>query len=380
MKIILINNLYKPYARGGAEKVVENIARGLLKQGDEVKIITTRPFFSRGPIFERETNIYYLRSFYYNLISIPKFLRFFWHILDIFWPGDFWRTWLILKREKPDLVISHNLKGIGLSARAAIKSLRIKHIHTLHDIQLLHPSGLMMYGEEKKIENFSSRIYAFLSKIFISSPDFIVSPSVWLMRLHEERGFFKKSKKYIIPNPIDLIIGNASQGNQKGDEINFLYVGQIENHKGISFLVESFEGINSGKLTIVGDGSILNKLKKDKGGNNIVFLGRKNKDEVAELMRRADCLIVPSLCYENSPTVIYEAFAVGLPVLASRLGGIGELLPAEYLFEAGNREDLLKKIEWFKENKNLVVQEATKNKKLVEELGTDNYIKKIINL
>lgn len=380
MKIILINNLYKPYARGGAEKVVENITRGLLDKGKEVKIITTRPFFSRGPIFEKETNIYYLRSFYYNLISMPKFLRFFWHILDIFWPGDFWRTWAILRREKPDLVISHNLKGVGLLARAAIKSLRIKHIHTLHDIQLLHPSGLMVYGEEEKIENFSSRIYAFLSKIFIGSPDFVVSPSAWLMRLHEERGFFKKSKKYIIPNPIDLIIGNISRDNQKGDGVDFLYVGQIENHKGISFLVESFENINSGKLTIVGDGSILNKLKKDKGGNNIVFLGRKNKDEVAELMRRADCLIVPSLCYENSPIVIYEAFASGLPVLASKLGGITELLAPEFLFEAGNSEDLANKINWFKENKILVAQEAVRNRRLVEELKTGNYIKKIINL
>jgi glycosyltransferase involved in cell wall biosynthesis len=58
---------------------------------------------------------------------------------------------------------------------------------------------------------------------------------------------------------------------------------------------------------------------------HVIFHGRKPKSEVAAFMRQADCLVLPSL-WENSPCVIIEAMASGLPVVASRVGGIPELV------------------------------------------------------
>jgi glycosyltransferase involved in cell wall biosynthesis len=95
----------------------------------------------------------------------------------------------------------------------------------------------------------------------------------------------------------------------------------------VRFLIETFREFLkddfSAELLVVGSGSQEQEIKEiSRECREIKILGKKNSAEVAELMLNADCLIVPSFCYENSPTVIYEAAASGLPVIASHLGGI----------------------------------------------------------
>ena len=66
-------------------------------------------------------------------------------------------------------------------------------------------------------------------------------------------------------------------------------------------------------------------------------------------MREVSYLVVPSICYENCPLTVVEAFANGLPVIASRLGAMAELVTdgvTGLLFEAGNAEDLAAKMAW----------------------------------
>ena len=337
MKICLINNLYKPYNKGGAEQVVELAASKLIKEGDEVSIITTKPKFQLS-IINTQCSIkkYYLSSFYYNLNKIPLFLRLFWHLWDMFDFVNYCKVKKILKKEKPDLVITHNLKGISFLIPRLIKKLNIKHTHTLHDIQLLHPSGLMLYGKENKINSLFAKMYAQICKYLFASPGIIVSPSQWLMNIHIDKGFFKSSNLRVKQNlSYDKIHRHVNESN------NFLYVGQIEEHKGILFLINVFKKIDY-KLTIVGDGSKSEEIQNiTKNNKNIIILGKKNKNEVKEIMQKADCLIVPSICYENAPTVIFEAQNIGLPIIASNIGGIPELINKKFLFEPKNTQELM---------------------------------------
>jgi glycosyltransferase involved in cell wall biosynthesis len=100
-------------------------------------------------------------------------------------------------------------------------------------------------------------------------------------------------------------------------------------------------------LTIIGDGPLLEKIKSiSQDDKRIKILGRKNKEEIALKLKESDCLIVPSNCYDNSPTVIYEAQAFSLPIIASNLGGIPELLNSDndLLFYPNNEKDLIEKI------------------------------------
>jgi glycosyltransferase involved in cell wall biosynthesis len=358
MKICLINNLYKPYCRGGAERIAELTIEEFLKQGHEVFIISTKPSakFSVLNLFKFSAEIsinslirnYQIFSLYFNLDKISRGIRFFWHILDLFDFRSFFIIKKILKKEKADLVITHNLKGVGYLTPLAIKFLSIKHIHTLHDIQLLHPSGLILYGREKIIETLPAFFYSLLCRFLFNSPAVIISPSKWLLGEHFKKGFFKNSKRVILPNP--AVKNNNSEffsarRAKRKNIFSFLYVGQIEEHKGILFLAEAFQeaALKNCELIIAGDGSKILKLKNLTGNfGNIKILGKKGRQEIEKLMQDSNCLIVPSLCYENSPAVICEAAAAGLPVIASDIGGIPEIINnPKLLFKPGSKNDLI---------------------------------------
>lgn len=391
MKICLINNLYKPYNRGGAERIVELMAKGLRNSGHDVFVISTKPLFKKTNTKNQTPKIYYLNSLYYNLNIIPKILRLGWHLIDAFDIYKYFRVKSILKKEKPDIVMTHNLKGLGFLIQRAIKNLSIKHVHTLHDIQLIHPSGLLICGREKIIDNFLSRFYANICRKLFKSPEIIISPSSWLLNLHVNKKFFNNSKKYTIPNPIDLNkIPKEIQHEKKAKlKIRFLYVGQIEAHKGILFLIKTFKLLCDDllgadcKLAIIGHGSKLNKAKKLAAKNkSIIFKGKLNENEVYREMNFASALIVPSICYENNPTVIYEAAALGLPVIASRLGGTKELIHnlGGLLFEPKNEGDLMYQMKWLLEHPEEIKKISQKEKSQIKNFSLANYIDKLLKI
>jgi glycosyltransferase involved in cell wall biosynthesis len=352
VKIGLLHNLYGGSGRGGAEKIVEMMAANYLASGQEVFLITTKLRGQKTTPTESERNglkIYYLNSHFYNLDKHSQFYRAGWHVANIFSWRKYGQIKKILGREKPDLVITHNLMGLGFMAPLAIRSAGIRQEHFLHDIQLLHPSGLLIWGQEKKVNGLSAHAYQALTRALFGSPAMVISPSRWLWEFHKKRGFFKNSEKEIRPLPLKIGETTNLWGAPKNQPAqNFLFVGQIESHKGILFLIRTFQKTTDQKLKlrIVGDGQKLTAAKKAaQDDSRIEFLGRLDATAVQKIMGASDCLIVPSLCYENSPTVIYEAHAASLPVIAADLGGIPELMgPDDKLFKPGDNEDLRKKI------------------------------------
>lgn len=355
MKIAIINNLYKPYQKGGAEKVAEITINQLQSLDHQVFLVTTRPQNRKEENTSPKT--YYINSKYYNLKDYSYTYRLLWQIDNVFNIRKSLKLREILKKEKPDLIISNNLMGLSFLSFFIIRQLKIKHVHILHDIQLIHPSGLIFYHQENIANTLAAKIFQLLNKKISASPDLIVSPSKWLLEKHLRRGFFKKSKKLVLDNPLAFKkVETKKEITENKESYNFIFVGQIEEHKGIIFLIKTFNKIKNKrniKLTIVGNGTLMDEARElAKDNKNISFLGKKNGDEVRAELLKHDCLIVPSLCYENSPTVIYEASAFNLPVIASDLGGISELIKKYkgILFEAKNSHDLINKIDYFCNN------------------------------
>jgi len=115
---------------------------------------------------------------------------------------------------------------------------------------------------------------------------------------------------------------------------------------------------------------------------NIEFKGRIPNEEVKRLMPAFDCLVVPSLCHENSPTVIYEAASLGLAVIASRIGGISELVRdlGGILFVPGSRTDLARKLIWASKNPLKLKEMSKKAKSRSERYSLPIYIGKLTRL
>lgn len=105
-----------------------------------------------------------------------------------------------------------------------------------------------------------------------------------------------------------------------------LYAGRLSEEKGIRVVLEAWRRMQRDvPLRIVGDGPLADEVARAAAADpRITWEGHLDRDAVRDRMRRAWILIVPSVCYDSAPLVLPEAAAVGLPVVASRIGGIPE--------------------------------------------------------
>lgn len=364
MKIGLINNLYKPYQKGGAERIVEILNDQLQELGHTVFVITTQPGLKKD---NEEKNTYYLPSSYSKLNEFSFARRLLWQIKNLVDIKKYHELRKIFGIEKPDLVITNNLMGLGLLTPLAIKKGGARHIHILHDIQLLHPSGLMYFGQEKIISSLFAKIYQAKVRFLFDRGNkglAVVSPSNWLLSLHGSHNLFKDNKSQVIPNPFL----KPEKIFPKNENRNFIFIGQLEKHKGLDLFVAAANRFTDYNFLVVGSGSF-----EVKETSNLKILGRKNSEEVSRLLSDSLAAIIPSRCYENSPTVIYEAASVNTPVIAANIGGIPELIErfGGLLFEPDNLDSLVMTIQQFLEHgAKLNPQPEAKN----------NYAQEILNL
>jgi glycosyltransferase involved in cell wall biosynthesis len=132
----------------------------------------------------------------------------------------------------------------------------------------------------------------------------------------------------------------------RGPRSGALFVGRLSLEKGTHVLSRAAQILGSGVIDVVGAGPEQAQLQSVPG---LRLRGWRNRARVYAGMRQAAYLVVPSICYENFPLTVVEAFANGLPVIASRLGAMAELVKdgvTGLLFEPGNAEDLVAKMVW----------------------------------
>jgi glycosyltransferase involved in cell wall biosynthesis len=138
-----------------------------------------------------------------------------------------------------------------------------------------------------------------------------------------------------------------------------LFVGRLADYKGILTLLDAVaDGACGFGLDVVGSGPlealVRERAAAQRGRGSAVdggmrLLGARPPSEAIELIKRAALLVLPSLWYEGLPMVIVEAFACGVPVLASRLGSLSELVregETGLLFRPGDPRDLRTKLDW----------------------------------
>ncbi len=159
------------------------------------------------------------------------------------------------------------------------------------------------------------------------------------------------AKRIVVkPNFVDVPAGVEET------RLGGLFVGRLSAEKGIDVLMHAMGHVPRYPLKVIGSGPEESLLGSHANVHGLGFLSR---DQIFSHMRQAAYLLMPSIWYENFPLTLVEAFACGLPVIASRLGAMAELIEegkTGLLFEPGSSVDLANKIKWAEANPEAMIK------------------------
>ncbi len=362
-KVLLVNKYH--YLRGGAERAYFDTANILAEHGHDLAYFSMKHRENKNSRWSK----YFVENVDYNDEKI-SFLKKLKAILDIWYNFSANRNLKkLIKKFRPDVAHLHNIyHQISPSIINVLKKKKIPIVYTLHDYKLISPNySLMLNGgiwEETKerkyykcffakcvkdsyLKSLVSVIEAYLHKLLglYRKVDAYISPSNFLIEKFREFGF--KNEINYLPN---LLPFESKQAESQKDY--FLYYGRLSREKGILDLISAYEksGI-ANKLYIVGDGPdrerIENIVKEKKLEKRIFVLGYLEGEALEKIINEALAVVVPSRWYENAPYTVIEAMNAGKIVIASRIGGLSEMIregETGFLFNFADIEDLSSKL------------------------------------
>lgn len=353
--------------------------------------------FRNHVIFLTQSGNYEVYTAYCGHNAFTEFVKYHLRLFDsknsitkvIDYLFNFRNFALLLKfllKIKPEIIHLHNFYAkISPSLLAAIfiyklflkgSQKSIKVLQTVHDYSLICPNsscydynknrlckecvskslkfaiiknrcyhGSFVYSLQKFLRTFIS-INVFRHKNIV---DRFICPSNFIKELLREEGI-PPEKLVVIPNPIDLNIVKFSEHNYRKQNI-VSYVGRLSYEKGINFLLDIWKRLSlkhkNWYLYIIGDGPMREALElRSKSVDNVVFTGWLNSKEVYDILSRSKIFVLPSIWFENLPTVVLEAILSQNVVLVRNIGGMEELaLEYENIVAFSNEDDLTDKLE-----------------------------------
>jgi glycosyltransferase involved in cell wall biosynthesis len=272
---------------------------------------------------------------------------------------------------KPDLVHVHNFfPRLSPSIHYACNEKNIPVVQTLHNYRLLCPAATFLRDGRPCEDCLGNRIaWPAVQHSCYHSSKLATAAVVNMLAIHRGlntwgravtkfialtefardkfiQGGLPKDRIVVKPN---FSISDPGRGAASGGYA--LFVGRLSQEKGLEVLLDAWRQAPAGtRLKIVGDGPMASAVSLAVATiPGIEWLGARSKDEVSRLMADAAFLIFPSVWYESLPLVLIEALAVGLPVIASRLGSMCEVISdgqTGRLFTAGSSNELASEIEW----------------------------------
>jgi glycosyltransferase involved in cell wall biosynthesis len=344
MKILIINTLYAPYKIGGAEKSIQSLAESFVKKNVEVMVLTlgteNKRTILNGVIVEKVK----IENTYWPFgaegkSSVQKLL---WHIKDVENIKYDKIITELLVDFKPGILFTNNLTGFSVRSWELAKKHGVKRVHTLRDYYLQCPK-LTKYKNKQNCNKqcVDCKILSLQKKRHSNKVNAVVGISYYILENHISNGYFSNGIQRVIYNGFSFNkIKESIKEKKKG--LVFGYIGQINQSKGIEFLLSSFkslEGNKDWKLVIAGkrDNKYIENLKKINNSNNITYIGYIDSNE---FFKNIDVLIVPSLWQEPFGRVVLEGLINKKIVLGSKTGGINELLSnnKDFIFTPNTNE------------------------------------------
>lgn len=282
---------------------------------------------------------------------------------------------LLIKRSRPDIVHLQNIHHhITPSIIFEAKRNGLPLVWTLHDYKLICPNTHFLIDRKNTICEAcgnGSFYHALLKKCkkgslfasgvacieaythrFIKVKDcveFFLTPSNFLRNKLLSRNF--PSEKVI---HLPLFLPDCLFNYKESNEDYFLFLGKIEPIKGVYHLLKACRILPEINLILAGR---FEESMKDEFikllPKNVQYVGLKEGEDLRNLIGNAKALVLPSICYENQPLSILEAFASGKPVIASNIGGIPELVKDRergILVPPGDVKALTEALAWVSKN------------------------------
>lgn len=365
MKVLLVNKFH--YLRGGAETYYFALAEGLKAAGNEVIFFSMKDdknvpcgqsdYFVEGVEYNQKHSFIETIKISIKLIySFEAKKKFEKLILD----------------EKPDIIHLSNVhRQITFSIIDVANKYNIPVVYTMHDLicacpncVMLSPTGICeecLSGnyvncikkgciKHSKMKSLLASIEAYFykwKKIY-NKVDLYITPSEFYREKLIKSNF---TTKPIIHMTNFLPLTTEFKMTENRDNY-FLFFGRLSIEKGIMTLVKSFVLMpEAAILKIAGDGQQFEEIQSFVTDNNlenkIQLLGFQERKKMDVLIKKAKCVIIPSEWYENGPYTVMETCAKGVPVIASNIGGLTEMVIDGcngYLFNEGSCDDLLKKM------------------------------------
>ncbi len=325
-RVLIVHNRYK--FRGGEDVVVEMEAELLRSRGHEVLL------------YERSNE---------EMDAWPAGRKALLPLLSVWSPEAVRDLRAVLADFRPDVVHVHNVFTlISPAVYAVCAQMRVPVVQTLHNFRLLCP-GAMLFRDGKPCEDCLHSRFAWRGiwhrcyRGSLGASAAVAGSVCW----HGLRGTWRSVSAYICltefqrrkfiaagwpaeklvvkPNFVHPDPGPRPPGEKGG---YFLFVGRLSPEKGVDVLLRAWERpeLAGVPLKVCGDGPLAEPVAAATRQGLVEHLGALPRQKVHRLMCGARALVLPTLWYEGFPMVIAEAFAAGLPVIASDLGAAAELV------------------------------------------------------
>ena len=308
MKVVLTTDSYLPRL-GGQEMGAFRLAKYLLRRGHQVRLITTEKHPLSGP---EPGGFDVIRAPHAFGLSARRALR------------------ALLRREFATADVVHARYCYRLSALGA----PVAHAASRRFVVSLHGLGLLDNPNDSLLRRLGHRRYRHVS---LASADAVIATSAEFARLAAAHA--PASRIHVIPNGVDTDefaaarpVPEALRRRYAGDQV-VLAIRRLVPKNGIQYLVQAAPEIlracPEARFVIGGWGSQENDLRRAAATTGVAqrfdFVGKIPNEEVPDYLALASVVVFPS-SMESTSHACLEAMAMGKPVVASRVGGLAELL------------------------------------------------------